>query len=385
MPFIAGRSSASKGYSGFASVPAAPAAPVVSNGCINTTYNWTKPADNGLDVKKYEYQVSINDGAWSASTETTSLNHSINTQYNTNIYKIRVRAFNAYGWGPWSSASSNNIPWTVETDNTCTDGTCFDNTCTDGTCYQEDTSCTDGSCYDLDATCDSTCTETDTTCNECAPCSRNINCGSCGLQLQTRTSSRTRTRTRSRFRTRTRKRTRTRTRQRSRTRTRSRLVNPSVGCTAQEWSAWTYSDGGSETVWNAPWVYSDGGSAAVWVLDYGAWIYTDWTAYSSWTYSGWSVWSSCSYGEWTNSGGCGEIPWVVYYGGYGQVVSVSGGLFPYAEYTLWGWFYTTSPSGGTYPSCAGGGIVAPTNVQKCDYTNSYRVVLPNICAHPFCC
>ena len=128
------------------------------------------------------------------------MSHSINVQNNTNSYKIRVRAFNAAGWGDYSTASTGSTAWVYETRNVT----------------ETDTSCTDGTCSSTSST--------------------SRSCGTCGTESGTITGTRTRSRTR--------------------TRTDERYTR--AGCTSTEWTAisygsysdWTYSSWSYSTTWS---------------------------------------------------------------------------------------------------------------------------------------
>ena len=127
-------------------VPSAPAAPTVSLGTGATTtdrFTWIAPADNGGAITKYGYQTSTDDGStWSAETEQAGLTKDIDTAYTTSSYKLRVRAFNSAGWGPYSLKSTGGTgAWTSntgtdsqsQTDTGCSTGTCSEG-CSCGAC-----------------------------------------------------------------------------------------------------------------------------------------------------------------------------------------------------------------------------------------------------------
>ena len=124
------------------------------------------------------------------------MSHSINVQNNTNSYKIRVRAFNAAGWGDYSTASTGSTAWVYETRNVT----------------ETDTSCTDGTCSSTSST--------------------SRSCGTCGTESGTITGTRTRSRTR--------------------TRTDERYTR--AGCTSSAWTAISYT---SYTNWTySAWSYT---------------------------------------------------------------------------------------------------------------------------------
>ncbi len=212
-------------------------------GDATDTFSWSPPQNNGLAITKYGYQTTTNNGStWSSETEVLSTSAILNTQYSLNSFKIRVRAFNAAGWGEYSNASSGTVAWTNVT----------------GTDTQTDTVCGPDGCSE---------TDTDTVCGP-AGCSesQSQNC-ECGTQ--------------SRSRTRTSSRTRTRTRTSSRTRTRTTQQYTRPGSTS---STITYGSYGAYTSYT-----------------YSAW--SAYSAYSDYTYSAWSAYSafsSCAGGSYSN-------------------------------------------------------------------------------------
>ena len=101
-----------------ATVPDAPAAPTVVLGTgANTTdtFTWVAPASNGAAITKYGYQISTNNGSsYGAEVETAGTTLAINTAYVSTSSKIRVRAFNSVGFGPYSTISTNGTgAWTL--------------------------------------------------------------------------------------------------------------------------------------------------------------------------------------------------------------------------------------------------------------------------------
>jgi hypothetical protein len=212
-------------------------------GDATDTFSWSPPQNNGLAITKYGYQTTTDNGStWSSETEVLSTSAILNTQYSLSSFKIRVRAFNAAGWGEYSNASSGTVAWTNVT----------------GTDTQTDTVCGPDGCSE---------TDTDTVCGP-AGCSesQSQNC-ECGTQ--------------SRSRTRTSSRTRTRTRTSSRTRTRTTQQYTRPGSTS---STITYGSYGAYTSYT-----------------YSAW--SAYSAYSDYTYSAWSAYSafsSCAGGSYSN-------------------------------------------------------------------------------------
>jgi len=79
------------------------------------TFSWSAPASNGAAITKYGYQTTTNNGStYATEIETGSLSVAIQTAYTTSSYKIRVRAFNSVGWGPYSTIStSGTAAWTL--------------------------------------------------------------------------------------------------------------------------------------------------------------------------------------------------------------------------------------------------------------------------------
>ena len=94
-----------------AAVPSAPSAPTVSIGTGSTTidtFSWVAPASNGSTITKYGTQTSTDNGStWATEAETASLSRGIQTAYTASSFKLRVRANNAIGWGPYSVISTN--------------------------------------------------------------------------------------------------------------------------------------------------------------------------------------------------------------------------------------------------------------------------------------
>jgi len=134
-------------------VPGTPAAAILTAGDATDTFTWTAPASNGSTITKYGYQVSTDNGSnWysaiggtlNGETETANLSVALATQYSTNSYKLRVRAFNNGTNGGWSSystiSSSGTAVWVygtrevTETDSTCTDGSCSSSSAASRSC-----------------------------------------------------------------------------------------------------------------------------------------------------------------------------------------------------------------------------------------------------------
>lgn len=164
-------------YSGIWKVPSAVGSISVTCGDSNDTFSWSAPANNGGPITKYGYQVSTDngstwrsnvDGALNGETEVATTSAVLATQYKTSSYRIRVRAFNAAGWGPYSTiSSSSTVAWSSIT-NECPAGQCSQT--------QTDTACPAGTCSQ----------------------SQSDSCSSCGSRFRTRTRTWSRTRTRTR-------------------------------------------------------------------------------------------------------------------------------------------------------------------------------------------
>jgi hypothetical protein len=256
---------------GLGARPAKIGSPSLTAGDTTDTFSWSAPNNNGLPITKYGYQTSTDNGSnWSAETETANLSAVINTQYSTSAYKIRIRAFNAAGYGEYSDISTGTAVWISNT----------------GTETDTDTVCGPAGCSDTENVTETdtenvTETDTDTVCGpEGCSQTETQNC-ECGTQSRsrTRTSSRTRTRPRSRDRTRVRSRTRTRTS--SRTRTRSTQFYSRSGSTS---SAVTY---GSYSAYT-DYTYSAYGA-------YGTYSYTEYTGYGSYYYTAYGAYTAYSY------------------------------------------------------------------------------------------
>ncbi len=201
-------------------------------GDATDTFSWSPPQNNGLAITKYGYQTTTDNGStWSSETEVLSTSAVLNTQYSLSSFKIRVRAFNAAGWGEYSNASSGTVAWTNVT----------------GTDTQTDTVCGPDGCSE---------TDTDTVCGPAGCSEAEGQYCTCGAQY--------------RFRTRTSSRTRTRTRTSSRTRTRSTQQYTRVGSTSSTISYGSYGAYSSYT--------------------YSAW--SAYSAYTDYTYGNWSAYGA---------------------------------------------------------------------------------------------
>ena len=96
-------------------VPAAPGTPTVTAGDAAISAGWTAPADDGgLPIASYELQ--LNDETAAADTYVdagSSTTADLDGLVNGHSYRLRVRAANALGVGPWSGWSTSVVPATV--------------------------------------------------------------------------------------------------------------------------------------------------------------------------------------------------------------------------------------------------------------------------------
>ncbi|HUR70093.1 MAG TPA: fibronectin type III domain-containing protein [Candidatus Thermoplasmatota archaeon] len=72
-------------------------------GGVSTIMSWNAPSDGGSAILTYDIEKSSNNVSWSDASPATSVSTST-TQVTGTIYSYRVRANNALGAGPWSSA-----------------------------------------------------------------------------------------------------------------------------------------------------------------------------------------------------------------------------------------------------------------------------------------
>lgn len=117
----AGAGSATAGSGTTADVPAVTSMGTITDGCTTYTFPWTAGADNGLAITNYRWQYSTDGGStWSSPpTETASATASIPSSagtlrtdfHATSSYKVRSAAYNAAGWGGYSSASTATTAW----------------------------------------------------------------------------------------------------------------------------------------------------------------------------------------------------------------------------------------------------------------------------------
>ena len=93
------------------SVPAKPSTPTVEPGNRMLVVTWTAPSDHGSDIDAYDVEYCAGTCAsdssdWTdnrASVNAPSTRHEFLALTNDTAYKVRVRAVNGEGAGPWSS------------------------------------------------------------------------------------------------------------------------------------------------------------------------------------------------------------------------------------------------------------------------------------------
>jgi hypothetical protein len=117
-----GVGSSTTGSGTTANVPAAPTMGTITDGCTTHTFPWTAGSNNGLSITNYRWQYSTDGGTtWSTATETASTSAGVTSStgnawadsHATSSYKVRAAAYNAAGWGDYSSASTGTVAWTV--------------------------------------------------------------------------------------------------------------------------------------------------------------------------------------------------------------------------------------------------------------------------------
>ena len=99
--------------------PAKPATPTLTPGNAALVVTWKAPADNGAAIARYEVAHCVStadcslDGDWSTpsrvegvGTDPPATTHTITSLNNGTTYRVRVRAANSVGDGPWSSSAS---------------------------------------------------------------------------------------------------------------------------------------------------------------------------------------------------------------------------------------------------------------------------------------
>ena len=99
------------------SVPAKPNTPIVEPGNLMLVVTWTAPSDNGLPITSYDVEYctgtcASNSPDWmDASDSGDDTRHEIGPDNssldNGTLYKVRVRAVNDQGSGPWSAVRSD--------------------------------------------------------------------------------------------------------------------------------------------------------------------------------------------------------------------------------------------------------------------------------------
>lgn len=94
------------------SVPAKVSTPIVEPGHTELVVTWTAPSDNGRAITSYDVEYCTGTCASDSSDWTdasdigTDTRHEIRSLTNGTAYKVRVRAVNNLGDGPWSSIRS---------------------------------------------------------------------------------------------------------------------------------------------------------------------------------------------------------------------------------------------------------------------------------------
>ena len=99
--------------------PAKPATPTLTPGNATLVVTWKAPADNGSAITRYEVAHCVStedcglDGDWSTpsrvegvGTDPPATTETISSLNNGTTYRVRVRAVNSVGDGPWSSSAS---------------------------------------------------------------------------------------------------------------------------------------------------------------------------------------------------------------------------------------------------------------------------------------
>jgi hypothetical protein len=163
--------------------------PSLTSGDTNDTFSWSAPFNGGLTIIEYGYQISSDngtswyntiDGTLNAESTTVNLSVILNTFGKTSSYKIRVRARNALGWGPYSSISSGTQVWVAGSPYTVYSGTCGNRQSASRTDYTRSGSATTYSvtgAYSSSPDCNSTCFTSSTS---------TVNCGAdCGEATRT--------------------------------------------------------------------------------------------------------------------------------------------------------------------------------------------------------
>ncbi len=97
--------------------PAKPATPTLTPGNATLVVTWKAPADNGAAISRYEVAHCVStadcslDGDWTdppiaVTGDPLPTSHTITSLNNGTTYRVRVRATNSVGAGPWSSSAS---------------------------------------------------------------------------------------------------------------------------------------------------------------------------------------------------------------------------------------------------------------------------------------
>ena len=242
----------------------------------------------------------------------------LNTQYSLNSFKIRVRAFNAAGWGEYSTISSSGTGvWS-----------------SGGTAVAHPDACTTAPC---------TCVAPDCSggCGSCAACDGG--CGGCG----------------------------------------TRSVTGSVGTRTATAGTSTLTASNTNTRTCYRWTRS-GSTSSGYIYNQNS---TD-ACSSAYTGCVGRTCSACTAGSCSgcSAGTCGcsgcSGSWSSYYDFV--TVAISGGTYPYATGTIWGWAYSDSAGNAIYTCAGGSGLLGPANVDSCNL-GGYRATGGDVCIFPSCC
>jgi ribosomal protein L37AE/L43A len=102
-------------------IPSAPNATLSNDGEQTITHSWTSGGNGGNSITRWEYAYSTDNGVnWSVETPVavgvTSATRTIQTgsTYDTNQYRLRVRAENLAGWGAWSTNDNRSTAYTQD-------------------------------------------------------------------------------------------------------------------------------------------------------------------------------------------------------------------------------------------------------------------------------
>ena len=141
-----GISSASSVSSGAATPFTIPSAPVLTLTDTDNTVDWTwaSGGNGGSAITGWEYLLSTNNGAYPGTPTLVSAGTlsypDINNYRNLNFYKLKVRAVNAAGPGPYTE-SSNSTPWTSSSVTTTASENSAPQACSSVFCGTPNTTC----------------------------------------------------------------------------------------------------------------------------------------------------------------------------------------------------------------------------------------------------